>query len=84
MELQLASNYHRYDTDTLMIFGGIHGEYGPNPNYVWWADGSYMYVNRFPEPMNLVRGYHKTLAIGTVERFLKFLKEISIKSIFKR
>ena len=46
-----------------MIFGGIHDEYGPNPNYVWWLDGSYLTLQRFHEPMKLVRGYHKTLAL---------------------
>ena len=46
-----------------MIFGGINDEYGPNPNYVWWLDGSYLTLQRFHEPMKLVRGYHKTLAL---------------------
>jgi len=53
----------RYDTDALMIFGGTHDEFGPNPNAVWWLDGSYMTLTRFPEPLNLVRSYHKTIAI---------------------
>ena len=55
---------YRYDSDTLMIFGGNHDVHGPSQNYVWWADGSYMNLNRFPEQMNLVRAHHKTLSIG--------------------
>jgi len=50
-----------------MIFGGIHDSEGPQTKYVWWADGSYLTLNRFPEQMNLVRAHHKTLAIGNVK-----------------
>ena len=50
-----------------MIFGGVHNEYGLNTQYVWRADGSYMFLQRFNENMILVHKYHKTFAIGPVE-----------------